>query len=77
MPVNKIKAFVGFIVVVFVLSSVISSFAANYTYDDANRLIQVELGDGSIIDYSYDAMGNRVQKISNVTTNNPPTADAG
>jgi YD repeat-containing protein len=47
-----------------------SVFAANsrYTYDDLNRLIKVEYGDGSVVEYGYDAVGNRL--ILSVTPSN-------
>jgi YD repeat-containing protein len=31
----------------------------SYTYDDLNRLVQVEYPDGTIITYTYDSVGNR------------------
>jgi len=42
----------------------ITSFAdiTNYSYDTMGRLIQVVYGDGSTIEYTYDKMGNRLQK---------------
>ena len=41
-----------------------SSFSESvgYTYDDLNRLIRAEFGDGTAIAYSYDEIGNRTQK---------------
>ena len=35
---------------------------AQYTYDNLNRLIQVQFEDGTTIQYSYDAVGNRLVK---------------
>jgi YD repeat-containing protein len=48
------------------------AFAANiqYNYDDLNRLTKVVYEDGTIIEYSYDAAGNRLTKA--VIPNNPP-----
>lgn len=34
------------------------AYAAKYTYDDLNRLIQVAYDSGQIVNYSYDAGGN-------------------
>jgi YD repeat-containing protein len=34
----------------------------NYIYDELNRLIRVEYGDGTVIEYTYDKVGNRQQK---------------
>lgn len=33
----------------------------HYTYDALGRLVQVQYGDGAIVQYSYDAAGNRTQ----------------
>ena len=35
---------------------------AQYTYDNLNRLVQVQYDDGTTIQYSYDAVGNRLVK---------------
>jgi PKD repeat protein len=37
----------------------------NYTYDQLNRLTKVQYGNGTIIDYSYDEVGNRLAKVVN------------
>ena len=48
-----------------VISLILISFTAsypdtiNYIYDELNRLIRVEYGDGNIIEYIYDKTGNR------------------
>jgi len=47
-----------------------TSFARNmtYTYDNINRIKQVDYGNGTIVDYSYDLAGNRLsQKITAAT----------
>jgi len=36
--------------------------SAQYTYDNLNRLIQVQYNDGTTIQYSYDAVGNCLVK---------------
>jgi len=46
----------------------------NYIYDDLNRLKQIQYGDGTIIDYTYDQYGNRTQEI--ITENVPPVTTA-
>ena len=50
-----------------------------HSYDDLNRLIQSDYGNGNVIDYTYDAAGNRTsQKVTTATVpNQPPTANAG
>ena len=37
--------------------------SVNYAYDELNRLKQVEQGDGSTTEYSYDGTGNRLQTL--------------
>jgi len=39
------------------------SVAIQYTYDNLNRLVRVEYDNGATIDYTYDAAGNRLQKV--------------
>ena len=42
----------------------------NYTYDELNRLIRVEnTTSGSIVEYQYDAVGNRIQQRTTAATN--------
>jgi len=47
---------------------------AQYTYDSLNRLVQVQYDNGAIIQYSYDAAGNRL--VQQVTASAPPPAPA-
>jgi hypothetical protein len=56
-------------VTVLILILVNTSFASlvNYTYDDLNRLEKVEYEDGTVIDYNYDEVGNRTQRIVTIT----------
>lgn len=62
MPIKlKSKALIIIAAVVF---NLISGFAAladsiNYTYDDLNRLRKVDYGNGYVIEYDYDEVGNR------------------
>jgi YD repeat-containing protein len=35
---------------------------AQYTYNNLNRLVQVQYDDGTTIQYTYDAAGNRLTK---------------
>lgn len=37
-----------------------------YTYDALGRVSTVTYGNGVVVTYSYDAAGNRTQKIANV-----------
>lgn len=34
-----------------------------YQYDELNRLIRVEYSNGTVIEYNYDAAGNRITKV--------------
>ncbi|MEW6574379.1 MAG: Ig-like domain-containing protein [Bacillota bacterium] len=43
---------------IFILCTVLPSFAATYTYDDLGRLTSVTFTNGQRINYSYDAGGN-------------------
>lgn len=47
---------------------------AQYTYDNLNRLVQVQYEDGSAIQYAYDAVGNRL--VKQVTAPTPPSSPA-
>jgi YD repeat-containing protein len=54
-----------FILIVFLFILLITSgqaSTAQYTYDNLNRLVQVQYDDGTIIQYTYDTAGNRLAK---------------
>jgi len=46
----------------------------NYQYDDLYRLTKVSRSDGTVIEYQYDASGNRMRKIVSIQSN---TVSAG
>jgi YD repeat-containing protein len=46
---------------------------AQYTYDELNRVTKVQYEDGAIVQYAYDAVGNRLTK-SATRPNHPPDA---
>src|SRR4030042_3785214 len=48
----------------------------NYIYDELNRLIRVEYGDGTVIEYTYDKVGNRIEKSLQITDPIDPTTTA-
>jgi len=60
----KYKGFRTIIIVVFSIALLClqstDSAAATYTYDSLSRLISVDYGNGTTIDYTYDAAGNRL-----------------
>ncbi len=55
-------------VIALMLVSVIAyAGSVTYTYDSLNRLIKAEYEDGTVIQYTYDADGNRTALYSNIT----------
>jgi YD repeat-containing protein len=55
-----------------------SSYAEtiNYIYDELNRLKRVEYENGTVIQYTYDKAGNRLQKAISYSEATPPTTSA-
>jgi len=49
------------------------AFSATYVYDNANRLISIDHGDGTIINYTYDANGNLTSTTVIASDLTPPT----
>ncbi len=60
---NKVKAMKSAIILSFVLLATAFLFAQSktiqYQYDNLSRLTRVDYGDGTVIEYTYDAVGNR------------------
>jgi YD repeat-containing protein len=48
-----------------------SDGSKSFIYDYNNRLIQINQGTGIIVQYQYDILGRRIQKITNTLTNTP------
>jgi YD repeat-containing protein len=69
---NKSVIYTGFIILFLITASYSLADNLNYLYDELNRLEQVRYPDGTIIRYSYDNVGNRLEKRINVK---PPVAD--
>ena len=66
-------ALCAFIFIAFMLSSAFGGIST-YTYDDIYRLTRVERSDGTVIEYQYDNVGNRIGKIvSSTPTLKTPT----
>lgn len=62
--------------VILVIPSPGHSEQVTHSYDNLNRLIRSDYGKGNVIDYAYDAAGNRTsQKVT--VPNRSPTANAG
>jgi YD repeat-containing protein len=40
------------------------AFSATYTYDNLNRLINVDYGNGTVANYTYDAAGNMTSMVA-------------
>ena len=58
----------GLIASVFILCLAGSSFAETiqYSYDDMLRLTRVEYGNGTVVEYVYDNVGNRLAKTTSL-----------
>jgi len=69
---------IGITVIGLFFTSVLTSYAEtiNYIYDELNRLIRVEYGSGTVIEYSYDKAGNRLEKAISYSDTTPPTTTA-
>lgn len=47
----------------------------SYTYDDLNRLVEVDYGNGTTINYTFDLLGNRTQYITDGSCSAPYLID--
>ena len=60
------------IMILIILVSVLFLFAQSktieYQYDNLSRLTRVDFGNGRIIEYNYDAVGNRIIHVVNAPT---------
>jgi gliding motility-associated-like protein len=65
------KKYLLFITLYFSLTS-LAAQTINYSYDNLGRLTQIVYPDSSIINYTFDASGNRVTNLTKVS----PLADA-
>jgi len=69
--------FINIAVISLIFISVISyAETINYIYDELNRLKRVEYGDGTVIEYTYDNAGNRLEKRIQIPDTIPPTTTA-
>ena len=59
------------------LSAPVQGQSVSYTYDTLNRLIRIDYGNGKVVEYTYDAAGNRLTKnVLQVSDTTPPTTAA-
>ena len=72
MKAKMIASIVSVLILAFAYSAIAGTLI--YQYDELNRLTQVQYPHGTVIDYSYDVVGNR---MSLVTTFPPPQDDHG
>src|SRR5947209_20576698 len=42
--------------------------SVSYAYDSLNRLTRVDYGNGAVIDYTYDAAGNRLTRVATASS---------
>lgn len=75
MRVEKRKRLIPLMAVGFLLLSVMATSAKTirYVYDDLNRLEYVYYGDGMILRYIYDEVGNREKQIVTITDTTAPS----
>jgi len=69
---------VGITLIALILTfvSISRAVTASYTYDEVNRLVFVEYGDGTAIEYSYDSAANRTKVSALSPDANPPVTTA-
>jgi YD repeat-containing protein len=60
---NRKDMMVMFLVVQLLVPTSLYASTVSYEYDTLNRLTQIAYAEGTIIQYSYDAAGNRTQKV--------------
>ncbi|MFH2047741.1 MAG: chitobiase/beta-hexosaminidase C-terminal domain-containing protein [Pseudomonadota bacterium] len=73
LSMQKRVVFICLAVIVLFFTLLISSYAGpiKYVYDDINRLIRVVYDDGKFLKYTYDEVGNIIDKTSLVDVNAP------
>ena len=61
MKAKMAASIVSMLILVFAYSSIAGTLI--YQYDELNRLTQAQYPDGTVIDYSYDTVGNRLARV--------------
>lgn len=66
------------VLILIILIIPIASFAENmnYVYDNLNRLKSIEYGNGTMIVYPYDEVGNRLSSITDIDSDVDGMPDA-
>lgn len=64
---NRLRAVAILTILMFIAGSIGVTNAATYTYDQLNRLILVDYGNGQMINYTYDVAGNILNIESNLS----------
>lgn len=69
--------------ILFILSIILiaafsgQAFSATYTYDNLNRLISVDYGNGTIANYTYDPAGNMISMSATTPLSGSITINGG
>ena len=71
MPINRAPFWTRLVTLCAILLAAFPALAGNvaYTYDTLNRLTGAVDGEGTVIEYSYDAAGNRTSHIVQAAAN--------
>jgi YD repeat-containing protein len=77
-PKMRRALLISMTMIALLFATVIPSYAEtiNYIYDELNRLKRVEYGDGTVIEYTYDKAGNRLEERLQIADTTPPTTTA-
>lgn len=67
----KVKWIISYFIFFLLTNSYAQNKTIQYEYDNLNRLTRIDYGDGTIIEYTYDAVGNRTSHIIAVNQENP------
>jgi YD repeat-containing protein len=76
----KLRHLTFFMAAMLIFSGSVAAGDVSYTYDNLDRLIKADYGNGRSIEYSYDAAGNitgtsKIVITSSTTTSAPPDTD--
>ena len=63
------KRIINILVIVFATVVASAQTSVSYTYDDLNRLTEVNYSNGVKVKYTYDALGNRMTRTVTTSSN--------